>query len=305
MILRSAVPRLSGRWKLALLAVVVIGLPTFIGTRPILSNELSSSTSAPTPAYLAAALRNQENACGPSLEVRYTHDLCKINSNEPHDVRPVYYVRTPDVLYMEFERASGTIEKHCFDRASGERRSLEIQDRLWGSVAGYSRSMFSFLSSWETARHALRASSPPAGEGGVLCEQIAHGVVAEEMEEIDGHPCWRVEIDEPPERSTLRKRIVWLDPTIGFCPRRVELPWKNKSPSIVTFKDYREVGNGVWLPWEQVSEYSVHGGEKYRMVNTLTEAQVERAIPKSDLLIKFPSGTRVYDQPADIRFTVP
>jgi predicted amidohydrolase len=35
MILRNAVPRLSRRWVVALLVVIVVGVPTFVGLRAI------------------------------------------------------------------------------------------------------------------------------------------------------------------------------------------------------------------------------------------------------------------------------
>ena len=63
MILREASPRLSAGWIAALVVVVAAGLPTF-------GNGVASTR--PTVEMISSALRQQVEACGDSLQIRYS-----------------------------------------------------------------------------------------------------------------------------------------------------------------------------------------------------------------------------------------
>lgn len=278
--------------KLLLFALFATGLLTsliYVTPRVFAVN----SSTIPTAEFLAAALRNQELACGQSLEVRYTCETHKVGDGMPYDdVRKFYYVRTPEALYADVEKQNGKKIVYSYDRGTQEyRMSSGSQSGRIGEGLADPFGCREFL---ETTRYYLYE--------GPLCESIKSGTVREQMEKIDGHDCLRVEISTA--RGTLEKYIVWVDPTIGFNPRRIEFVWKEERPTVVMFEEYAQIDGGFWFPKKQVNEYFDTGlNAAYTQTNIVDTVSTGRTIPKDQLTVKFPSGTTVLR--ADGMFEVP
>lgn len=130
---------------------------------------------------------------------------------------------------------------------------------------------------------------------GPLCYMLRAGVPSSQMEKIDGYDCVRIEI--PTQRQTLEKYTVWLDPDIGYNPRKVEFVQKSSQPDIILFKDYKQIGNGVWFPTKQTLRYgsNIAASETFVVENTVTQINICSPIPKEEVLVDFPSGTEMLD----------
>lgn len=255
----------------------------------------------PTTEYLTAALRNQDQLVGDSLQLTYQVSKQK-SDGESVPLREIRYVRTPSLLYMEDKCDKlGSVEISSYNRNDNEARSLgkRLSD---GSIVGASTSIehvsarLTCLNIMETA--VLYVLMRP------LYEAIAEGTVTCQ-ESVDQHICWRVDIPANKLGYSDDATIsIWLDPTVGYCPRRLNRP-KNGSLDVVSafsidFKEYKDIGNGVWFPSEQVFH---HGGADSTTNLTLKSADVGKAA--GDLLVTFPSGTRVWIENMAEYTTVP
>ena len=103
---------------------------------------------------------------------------------------------------------------------------------------------------------------------------------------------------------SVERHVVWVDPEIGFCPRRVETRWKAGSYLSTTFEDYREVHNGVWFPMKQEVRVVYSDGELVS-TNRVQEVHVGAAFKKEDLLVQFPTGTKITVKGTEISFEQP
>lgn len=260
----------------------------------------SAGVNAEVPAaeFLAAGLCKQETSLTNALEVDYTCEWKSSENGVPTDrlVRQFKYVRTPEVLRIERFDPGGRTVTCSYDRVDPQFRSLNTK----GSESlGWSGTK---LGSLFGNRELLETSRYPLFEG-PLCERIEFGTVREQMEEVDGHDCWC--IDVPTEYTTLEKYVVWVDPDVGFNPRRIKYVWKHEQPTVITFKDYAQHGTGFWFPNQQHLEYFwTSKNLAYTQVNTVTRISTARSIPKDELIVEFPSGT-VLRTPGGGKVTVP
>ena len=269
--------------KYAMLFCLIGGIVVFWGVT-------SAAVTVPTASFLAAALRNQETLCGPSLEVVYEATQDKVNKTKFYSGT---YIRTPDVLFSDEtcfknDKAVYTV-KTSYDRSAGESRRYAVyspEDPSKNHVR-IQKSMempFNMQSFTETSRFAIYQ--------GVLCDVIDKGTVASARESIDGHECWRVTI--PSTKPGTKDTIVWLDEDIGFCPRQIIQGFENiAEPDVISFRDYREVKPGVWFP----QQHDIGFDTKERPVSLsirITSATAGKAYSSDQLLVNIPSGTRIY-----------
>lgn len=268
----------------------------------IASSGLDGAAASPATDFMAAALRNQETACGASLEIRYRHIGHDVNEGKVAPAVNIHYIRTPDALFVEQELPSNSPEapsnpKESFDRKTGEYKLLlpDVNNKSTGMVRGYLHGFFLNQDFVETTQYHLFE--------GVLWELIERGVVGKEQDQIDGHSCWRIEVLST--RDAIDKYVIWVDPAIGFCPRRVEVYWKTVAPQVINFKDYKEISTGVWFPMEHTVDLNTAKGRKLHVVSIVDKVEVGREIPKSELLVQFPSGTKVRMGKPAIVYTVP
>jgi hypothetical protein len=246
----------------------------------------AAEVTAPTPQFLAAALKKQETLCGPSLQVVYEY------TNEVKNtlLRKGTYIRTPGRLFSDETGTEGSRTTTSYDRGTHEWRKLwviqkpddETTKMISANVKNGIDQPFNTASLLETSLYYV--------SGGPLCERVVLGTVAGDQESIEGHPCWRVTIPDGPQNC-----IVWLDPAIGFCARQIQInhpegmkAWKE------SFGDYREIKQGVWFPFQHVAELYNNKDEKLCYSNHVISATAGRAVSSDQLKVTFPSGIDVY-----------
>jgi len=101
--------------------------------------------------------------------------------------------------------------------------------------------------------------------------------------------------------------LVTVDPDKAFVPVESRLVRPNGQPAFVAqFEDYREVGEGLWLPFRHVLVVGPPDKpeEQQTIVTTIMTAQVNKPVAEKDLDFAFPKGTIVSDQIANLRYTV-
>lgn len=259
-----------------IMLLVVAGLAVF------------AETTIPQPQFLAEGLRNQIQLGGGSLTIEYKVERQK-EGGEVVPMKNVRYIRTLDSIYMEETRhGSSDMEVISFNKADKETRSIskQISDgQITGASIskGYVDPRLTVLNMMETADLCVTASS--------LYEAVVKGSVVGQ-ESIDEHNCWRVDVSgESVGWPSSAQFSIWLDPSIGFCPRRIDLTGSVPSIFSLSFQDYKDIGSGVWFPSRQVY---THGKDNSKTILTLISASLDK--PQGASTIVFPSGTRVYDR---------
>lgn len=187
----------------------------------------SFAAEPPTAQFLSSALRYQEQIC-PILDLTYDWSDLKGNTVVCR------YARTPDVLYYEKHSSTGQLDvQRSFDRASSQLRALYAYG---GSVSGeIGNSIFGVVTMMDIPLCKVQDR--------FLSDAIAGGLVVG-MESVDEHPCWKVDSDQ----GIAGHYNVWLDPEIGFCPRRLVVSWvKSDAQKIIDFEDYMRLNNDAWF----------------------------------------------------------
>lgn len=277
-ILRLPLRKLTPLWIAALVLVCVVAFPTFAGL-----------ASEPTPASIAKALRDQEAVAG-MLTVEYDYTPKIANKNFTSRFR---YIRTPEALRAEEYKGDVLKSVASYDRRSGEYRLLVNNEGIkYPELRTYAElkdSMGLPFRAQEFLETTLYQTI-----GGPLPDLIARGRVSDSRETIDGHPCIRVDV--PSTISDVRRYTVWLDPEIGFNPRRIECDRKSTKANYVTFGDYKEAAPGFWFPQKQTI---IMVDEKLSIENSnkVISIRVGENHAKSDLLVQFPMGTKVFSGP--------
>jgi hypothetical protein len=241
----------------------------------------------PTIGFIAAALADQEAQCAGSLVIEYTSDWCKFVDGQKTEqlVARHRYIRTSNALLMEIQQGESTVTT-SYDKGLNEYRILSKQPgETSGRIGTGLGDPFGVRHMFETVRYPLHLDS--------LCERIAFGTVSEQTEKVDGFDCIRIEILS--SRKYLEKYIVWVDAAIGYNPRKIEFVQKDMQPDVILFKDYEQVANGLWFPRKQSLQYQSRlvPAETFTVENKITGIEVGQQIPKDQILVKFPSGTRV------------
>lgn len=286
---------------------------TAIGTK-----STAEASVVPTADFMAAAMRNQ---AAHTVEVDYGSQSGQIK---------YHYIRSPLALSItKTFVGSGEVHKGSYDFATRETRLLRTEKS--GEHSGTSRT------SWLGDPFARQNLLDPVffvlpwGSNGPrpLYERISAGSVAADKEEIDGHACWRVDL--PPEPAGITGYSVWVDPDIGFCPRRIMMTEaeSGKGPTIISFQDYQEISSGVWFPMKQVNEFSTisipegttvgiravgapiptsgipRAFERKTNTYVADKATAGKTYSKESLLVQFPSGTKVHVNSSTKPITIP
>lgn len=299
--------------------VLVLGVVVALG---LSSYVYAGSDSVPSAQFLAAALENQEKSVGASLSAELlTYPLGTVAKGSPWF--ETSYIRVPSAIWME--QNSGVFGSNDIaDRVTKER----IQESYNRESKTY-RSLTTTLPSGEqSARIATEASSGyvsdfpkldpvlfPIGKKN-LREQLTGAGVADKMEEIDGQSCWKVEIagqsnliSAESGHKVSEKWTVWLDPAIGFSPRRIvreqldEEGGSGNRTTIHEFSGYREIGGGVWFPSKHVLII-----DKEHNIGWITEVRSVTAGKQMDMAeldVKIPSKTKVLKLPESAYIEMP
>lgn len=271
-------------------SIIVIGIVSVAWCQIHASNtDKNVDSNIPTADFIAAALSNQDRASGDSLTIDYKIDWKKFGSKDSivHTVDVYHYTKTPDALYIERQREGGvTNQKSYYDRTAKAGKELVSDGKeSVGAILDVEPTDFRLPETFETALYPLKE--------GPLCDRIKFGMIDPEMVDIDGHKCWRVEV--PSDSRSISKYFVYVDPNIGFNPRRIECIMPVVKPTVIDFKDYSEVTTGFWFP--KVVDLS-YGNvnkpeESFRQICTLNKIVVGVKLEKTKLDIEFKSGTTV------------
>lgn len=230
----------------------------------------------PTPQFLGAALRYQEQIC-PVLEVSYTWSDPKGKSGLFH------YARTPTMFFAEQNLPAGSAPgqiQAVFDRGRCEFRSLyKLGDSVSGDVGNEPNGILATQTVMETALYYVY--------DGYLYEVVDKGTVSGK-ENVGDDSCWRVE-----STGEFVKYVIWLDPEIGFCPRRLEIRWPKKESSLKTveFLDYAEIAKGSWFPAKIHHVFTE--GDKTRLEMLAALQTISTKQTKEIPAIVFPKGIPV------------
>lgn len=293
--------------------LIVAVLVSIAGIATICFNNAGYAEDAPSIEFIAASLLNQDQASAPSLECKFTI-VVKKNGEEATVKTRSDYVRTPDVCFMKREDCEGLasdestwvtkrLTEIAYDRKAQEHRILE---KYFGGIGP------------EYPNGRIRAGRPPAMRNVSLPDPVIYIPVFSDTdirsliekgkvdgkEEINGHMCWKVSVIDVNTSGVATNRFLWLDPDVGFCPRRIDAYADETLLSSAVFDDYREVASGLWFPYrlESTSDRSEVRLEHVCRVEWL---KVGRSIPKDELAVHFPSGTRVLDEVLDAEYIVP
>lgn len=269
----------------------------------------------PTPEFMSASLKNQITASGPALQADYIIGRFGEQTPVANQVRwKVHYIRTADVAIMdettehysavkgEWKPTSNT--KHRYDIVTAEYKTLEmdtLNKRTVGSIShGISGSRFAMYNVLETAAYPIL--------GRLLYDALLRGAVVKGKETIDGCDCWQVEFTGKPFGTTSATCLAWLDPAIGFCPRKIQIaPIATPTLPLITvhLKQYADIGNSVWFPREMTVQGVKADGSSLTMLVSLSKVNIGNTPSEAELSVKFPPGTRVVLRPDNTIITVP
>ena len=284
-------------------AVFIIALAVAFGLTGSRLWSVYAEDTAPSPEFIAAAMRNQEQP-GMALVTTYTLERSEIFSEktraEIKTVRDMYYVRTLEAMYLkekvtntaaaeadtsDIDITNYTVER-SYNRTSGEYRELTERDN--GAPA-------SGIDTRKPELNALGLMTPVESVVGYfgsasLYYLVEHGTVLDKKE-IDGHDCWGVAYDVS---GVLQRHVVWVDPDIGFCPRRIELILNNQLRHCKSLCDYHKIGENVWFPKEIMYErFSKTGESVTSSTIKVTDIKLIPLEPDIKLRVHFPPGTSV------------
>ncbi len=252
--------------------------------------------SPPTTDSIAAALKSQADACGPSLDVTYKWGAwAPAVSSIGGDRTTARYVRTPTMLLMQEASDLPTDpSRSVYNRTTKELRTIAIPVNKAEPTGSITHGEISSLS---TDQMVDVVYYPLLGVP--LIERIAKGVAAESQDIVGGRRCWRMDIPREAADTNHGNAVafsVWLDPSVGMCPRLIverfyrgdEVTWV----ATTRFHGYRSLGNGVFMPMEQTICYNGDTAKALKL--TVEKVSIGKEIPESEFMVTFPSGTRVF-----------
>jgi len=276
----------------------------------------AQASEKPTVDFIIAALKQQEANCGPSLQVKYTVDW--LGPVEPGGLHyEARYIRTREIIFKEQKNGSWRsaspgdcefgcgIVKYSYARATTVCRELAADTSgKWKTGVVTTAPLPSRLMSTPVMDPVLYALSGI----GPLVEAIKGGSVRETQEAIEGQQCWRIDIPEKVVSvDGIRMAwVVWVDPGIGYCPRRISLTTIKADTTetmVHDFLEYRSIGNGVYFPMRITVRYgeTLTSGLDFRA----QEAVCGTVVSPEEIQVKFPSGTEVRVLPENIEYTEP
>ena len=275
----------------------------------------------PTVATIQAAMRHQATA---TIEVQFTVEFVNSPLNSPvpsgavtvgapkglltavpkadgDTVRksPVTtYIRTPEILYTKRYSTEESSEISSTGHILDYRSRSQNSDGSWrGAVSVVNFGAWTGQDRIETVLYPVYPR-PDDASTLFLCHWVKYGVVRGEMESIDGHNCWKVDVTDT-AKCIVKRYEMWLDPSIGLNPRRLAMygddDYNGKWSVVVDFKDYREIAEGIWFPAEQVLVKNVpkKGLVNRRLIFKAQELSGAKKYSKEDLHVKFEPGTEV------------
>lgn len=251
------------------------------------------ATEPPTCEFLSAALSSQLEAGSIDLVYDYSHD------GKLAGVTHCRYVRSPRIQY--FAQGDERVPSFAwFDKISGTFRLLSNDKGILSALVSDSKSN-SILS---------RASVPDPilynFAAGDLLSVMNTGTVNKNMEVVDGHDCWRVDIVVNDKPAAGDRYAIWLDPDLGFSARRIEAHWPNDIACITTkLYDYSKVDERVWIPMTMKWVISHPGEADSTSTVVIKNAKIVPELTVSDLDTSFPSGTEVNDKILDAEYVIP
>ena len=268
----------------------------------------------PTIAQILRALERQNAA---TVEVHYTREFVSSDRREVSEGKRAenhsyVYIRTPEMLYMKTIYPSGFAQL-CLEYSSvrsgvdgmasfvdkatlpdGKWRSRR-QTRVYPTVWEGSNRMETLLYPLDKRASFDRRS--------FVYSIVSVGRVLPEMQKIDGHDCWKVKYEPTGKKPLVKLYEIWLDSTIGFCPRKAVsygvTGWMSDVTytAVVSFNEYKEIADGIWFP--QVVKTMINGwpktGESRGNIYTATEIYGDKPYSKADLTLKFPPELKTTD----------
>lgn len=277
----------------------------------LLFTQTAAYAEAPTTDFIVAALSYQNTA---TVDCTYTIELSNfplfsevVNSTEGRIEPPpasqtkwqARYIRTPEMLYKKLSGKEHSSERSGVTDLIDYRQKEYRDDKQLGSIRTFrTKDPWRAMDKIETLLFPVypRTDDPSTY---FLYGWIKYGKVADTKEQIEGADCWRLDIIDTGD-SDAKQYELWLDPAIGFCPRRVSIKGTNTSLGdfsvVVDSKNYRSIGDGIWFPTEQTVTVNA---VKRKMVNSRTllnsiELHGDKKYTKSDLQLTFDPGATVY-----------
>lgn len=287
-------------------------------------NAHAAELAKPSSDFLAAALVNQVQSVGASLQVRsFSYPLGGPTKGASwYDVE---YTRTPSILHVREkrgvfdssrleDRSERSVIQAAFNLETQEFRSLTTQsdgESVGRIAAGSFGDCFS---------QGFPIVDPPRFPIGLrpLFERIKLATISDTTEEIDGYKCWRADIVDPDQPVSAAGHpvtltySVWLDPDIGYAPRRItyrlqETSEVGSAPKVVTstynFLSYRSISSGAWFPSRVTIVHE--GSEQKGWITEVTSVSTGASVSADALKIGIPSGTRVFKLPEGVYVTMP
>lgn len=284
---------------LARIASVLLLVPVLY--IPIYAASKDDASKPPSIAKIRLALMKQNNV---TIEVKYTmKPIPKEDAKVPigYDEAIRTYIRTPEMLYLKLpfgmsevneERSS---ERKGIDDVTKVDLKMNLHDDKWRGATRTENANYYWSSSSafriETLLFPLdKRSDDPRTY--FLYGWLRYGKVCPEMEEINGHKCWKVDITDVGD-SKIKHLEVWLDPSIGYNPRFLketggtdESPWTRT----IEFLDYQEIAKKIWFPKEIIvtANWAKGGMNDNKFSFKAVELYGDKVYTKEDLTLDFP-----------------
>lgn len=247
----------------------------------------------PSIQTIVQAMQAQLTARGKGLEVSYQRHM---DGSPAANYSNRRYVWTPHMLYAD-DRQTGGRWIASLDTTTGEYRSLLMtrKGNKFG-VIGTEAPPGQPLANADTMDPLIR----PLDDSDLITV-VSRGKVYPVMEDIEGHSCWR--IDCPARVFGFKRYLIWVDPAVGFSPRKLETDSKSLLPTVDTFSRYVRVTSGAWFPTEMTAKllWPRTANSRPRIVSFVSEASSIKAnlsFTPADLRIVFPSGTQLSRWPS-------
>lgn len=236
-----------------------------------------------------------------ALEVRYSWETITAYPPRVRTVVDSYYVRTPRAIFLKERYTNHVDPKADTSRVLIDNHTAtELYDRNTGQYRQTSKFDSCPTTEWQVTFETWNLLSSMTSVESVvdffqtisLYDMAEHGRIVGKKQ-IDGHECLGVAYHEAPG---VQGHVIWVDPKIGFCPRRVDLILKNKLRHTKTMREYHDLGSGVWFPKEMISKtYSKTGALKTTGKITVASARLV-PVDKVSMKLDFPKGTAISDK---------
>jgi len=122
---------------------------------------------------------------------------------------------------------------------------------------------------------------------------------------ISGSELFPVELALEKESKDLTWRL-FLDPSVGWLPRRVERLVNGIVQKAYENSDFREVAPGVWFPFKLVYRGAPSGDDELTRCTFTVESMklLESQLTNSEFELQFPNGTLVHDRVLGMAYRV-